>query len=174
MVQPVSGLRSRRAPGNNVAPSVTYDSQSHFSDPALGSERVIWVHQDYVAPQQEYPNPTTGSNQPQYVRVISPGERFRHRPQPYPLQGSSHSYVGTSTSASPEIRYHLQSTSAPPTISIPDQPLRQVLTDNTNQQAPITYASSFQEGLHSSRTEKDNSMSRRQRSHLDSERKRRE
>jgi hypothetical protein len=174
VIQPGSGLRSRPASDYNVAPSVPYDHQSYVSYPASESERVVWVHQDFVAPQQEYSNPTAPSNRPQYVRVISSSERFRERPEPYPLQGSSHSSIGSSSSASPGSRYHLQPTSAPPTIPIPDRPLRQVLTDNTNQHAPMTYASSFQEGLHSSRTEKDNSMSRRQRSHLDSERKRRE
>jgi hypothetical protein len=174
MMQAASGLRSRPGPDQNVTPSVPYDHQSYFSYPALDSERLVWVHQDSVAPQQEYPNPTTVSNQPQYVRVISPGERFRHRPQPYPLQGGSHTFVGSSTNASSDMRYRMQPASAPPTVSMSDQPQRQVLSDNSNRQDPNGYASGAQESLRSRRTDKGNSMSRRQRAHLDSERKRRE
>jgi len=174
MLQAASGLRSRPASDYNVAPPVTYDHQSYLPYPALDSERVIWVHQDSVAAQQEYPNPTTVGNQSPFVRVISPGDRFRNRPQPYPLQGGSHSFVGTSTNASSDTRYRMQPASAPSAMSLSDQPQRQVLIDNSNRQDPNGCTSGFQEGLHSRRTDKDNSMSRRQRAHLDSERKRRE
>ena len=174
MLQTASGLRSRPASDHNVAPPVTYDHQPYLPYPALDSERVIWVHQDSVATQQEYPNPTTVGNQSPFVRVISPGDRFRSRPQPYPLQGGSHTIIGTSSNSSCDMRYRGQPASAPPTMSLSDQPQRQVLIDNSNRQDPNGYASGFQEGLHSRRTDKDNSMSRRQRAHLDSERKRRE
>ena len=176
MLQAASGHRSRLAPDHNVAQPVTYDHQSYLNYPALDSERLVWVHQDSVAPQQEqiYPNPTAIGNQSQFVRVISPGDRFRHRPQPYPLEGGSHTFVGSSSNASSDMRYRVQPASAPPTMSLSDQPQRQVLTDNSNRQEPSGYASGFQESLYSRRTDKDNSMSRRQRAHLDSERKRRE
>jgi hypothetical protein len=174
MLQAASGLRTRPAPDHNSAPSVPYDHQSFFSYPALDSERLVWVQQDSATPQQEYPNPAVVGNQSQFVRVISPGDRFRNRPQPYPLQGGSHTFVGSSTTASPDTRYRMQPASAPATMSLSDQPQRPVLTDNSNRQDPSEYPSRFQQSLHSRRTDKDNSMSRRQRAHLDSERKRRE
>ena len=174
MLQATSGLRSRPAPDRNVAPPATYDHQSYFSHPALDSERLVWVHQDSVATQQEYLNPAANSNQPQYVRVISPGDLFRNRPQPYPIQQGSHTFVGSSTDSSSDMRYRMQPASAPPTVPMPDEAQRQVLTDTSNRQDPSAYSPSLQESLHSRRTDKGNSMSRRQRAHLDSERKRRE
>jgi len=174
MLQAASGPRLRTAPDHNVAQPVTYGHESYLSYPALDSERLVWVHQDSVVPHQEYPNPTAVVNQSPFVRVISPGDRFRNRPQPYPLQGGSHSFVGTSTNASSDTRYRMQPASAPSAMSLSDEPQRQVLIDNSNRQDPNGYASGFQESLHSRRTDKDNSMSRRQRAHLDSERKRRE
>jgi hypothetical protein len=170
--QTSEGARQRATADLGVPPPSHYDSPSYTARPTIESQEVVWIHQNSILSQQE-PTPMSSMLQPYYVRVDNPVGRIRHRPRPYPMQPDLRYPSGSSTHVARDVRPHSQP-EIPSFRLVSEHAQHQSLRETRSSQTRSVSGPGIQHTGFSDHREEESTALRRQRAHLDSERKRRE